>query len=128
MMYFCLRRLFLSLKTVQILMKCRLDTGKQVLSQTMKIQMKCCIRRHSSGSALFSKIKIIFRDRNTSFYRNLTSNPLKNKIGSSILIVSICFGYFIRMKRVNLFPIGIMGQVWYLIVSIPDLCTLTYFN
>ena len=26
------------------------------------------------------------------------------------------------------FPIGIPGQVWYLIVSIPDLCTLTYFN
>ena len=22
------------------------------------------------------------------------------------------------------FPIGILGQVWYLIVSIPDLCTL----
>ena len=26
------------------------------------------------------------------------------------------------------FPIGILGQVWYLIVSIPDLFTLTYFN
>ena len=26
------------------------------------------------------------------------------------------------------FPIGILGQVWYLIVSIPDFCTLTYFN
>ena len=26
------------------------------------------------------------------------------------------------------FPIGILGQVWYLIVSIPDLCTHTYFN
>ena len=26
------------------------------------------------------------------------------------------------------FPIGILGEVWYLIVSIPDLCTLTYFN
>ena len=26
------------------------------------------------------------------------------------------------------FPIGILGQVWYLIVSIPDLCTLTYFD
>ena len=26
------------------------------------------------------------------------------------------------------FPIGILGQVWYLIVSIPDLCILTYFN
>ena len=23
------------------------------------------------------------------------------------------------------FPIGTLGQVWYLIVSIPDLCTLT---
>ena len=26
------------------------------------------------------------------------------------------------------FPIDILGQVWYLIVSIPDLCTLTYFK
>ena len=25
------------------------------------------------------------------------------------------------------FPIGILDQVWYLIASIPDLCTLTYF-
>ena len=25
------------------------------------------------------------------------------------------------------FPCGILGQVWYLIVSIPDLCILTYF-
>ena len=25
------------------------------------------------------------------------------------------------------FPIGILGQVWYLIVSILDLCNLTYF-
>ena len=24
--------------------------------------------------------------------------------------------------------IGILGRVWYLIVSIPDLCTPTYFN
>ena len=26
------------------------------------------------------------------------------------------------------FPIGILGQVWYLIVSIPDLCNLTYYD
>ena len=26
------------------------------------------------------------------------------------------------------FPIGILGQVWYLIVSFPDLCNLTYFQ
>ena len=25
------------------------------------------------------------------------------------------------------FPFGILGQVWYLIVSIPDLCILTFF-
>ena len=27
----------------------------------------------------------------------------------------------------SLFPFGILGQVWYLIVSISDLCHLTYF-
>ena len=26
------------------------------------------------------------------------------------------------------FPFGILGQVWYLIVSFPVLCTLTYFE
>ena len=26
------------------------------------------------------------------------------------------------------FPTGILGQVWYLILSISDLCTLTYFE
>ena len=32
------------------------------------------------------------------------------------------------MKFFFYFSIGILGQVWYLIVSIPDLCTLSYFN
>ena len=32
------------------------------------------------------------------------------------------------LLRVCHFPIGILCQVWYLIVSIPDLCTLTYFS
>ena len=26
------------------------------------------------------------------------------------------------------FPCGILGLVWYLMVSIPDLCQLSYFN
>ena len=30
--------------------------------------------------------------------------------------------------QVCYFPISILGQVWYLIVLIPDLCTLTYFG
>ena len=31
---------------------------------------------------------------------------------------------FVVSAAVCHFPIGILGQVWYLIVSIPDLCTL----
>ena len=27
----------------------------------------------------------------------------------------------------NTFPCGILGQMWYFIVSIPDLCRLSYF-
>ena len=39
---------------------------------------------------------------------------------------------FIKLDKVvtiysKFYSIGILGQVWYLIVSIPDLCTLTYF-
>ena len=37
-------------------------------------------------------------------------------------------GLYVTFKLARLyFPIGILGQVWYLIVSIPDLCTFTYF-
>ena len=38
-----------------------------------------------------------------------------------------CLPYPITDKKIA-FPIGILGQVRYLIVSIPDLCTLTYFD
>ena len=31
-------------------------------------------------------------------------------------------------KFVTFFPIGILGQVLYMVVSIPDLCALTYFD
>ena len=33
----------------------------------------------------------------------------------------------IDLLRISHFPTGMLGQVWYLIVSIPDLCTLAYF-
>ena len=44
-----------------------LDTGKRVLWQALETHMKYCI---SSGSALFAKIKTIFRDRNILKFRN----------------------------------------------------------
>ena len=42
-----------------------LDSGKQVNWKTVKTQMKCCLRRHFIRICTFSKIKTIFRDRNT---------------------------------------------------------------
>ena len=35
---------------------------------------------------------------------------------------------FWSSKNSGHFPIGILGQLWYLIVWIPDLCTLTYID
>ena len=41
----------------------------------------------------------------------------------------ICCQTRYRLRYVaQYFSIGILGKVWYLIVSIPDLCTLTYFD
>ena len=36
--------------------------------------------------------------------------------------------FVVSTVSLSLSHIGILGQVWYLIVSIPDLCTLTYFH
>ena len=42
--------------------------------------------------------------------------------------IFLCLFYFkYILCTVCHFPIGILGQVWYLIISIPDLSTLTYF-
>ena len=41
------------------------------------------------------------------------------------LLALVCGVY---CELVSHFPIGNLGQVWYLIVSIPDLCTLTYLH
>ena len=48
--------------------------------------------RISSGSALFAKIKTIFRDERHHFIQILTSNPLKYRMDNPILIASICMG------------------------------------
>ena len=39
------------------------------------------------------------------------------------LLALVCDVYCVFVT----FPYGIQGQVWYLIVSIPDLCRLSYF-
>ena len=40
------------------------------------------------------------------------------------LLALVCDVYFVFVP----FPCGILGQVWYLMVSIPDLCRLSYFD
>ena len=40
-------------------------------------------------------------------------------------LVALVCGVLLRVFH---FPIGIRGQVWYLIVSISDRCTLTYLD
>ena len=61
--------------------------------------------------------------------RRLNENPVWYVIYLSFLRRCTKFG--LKSLKMTLwvchFPIGILGQVWYLIVSIPDLCTLTYF-
>ena len=39
-----------------------------------------------------------------------------------------CLSFVVSNCEFFHFPIGILGQVWYLTVSIPDLCTLTNFD
>ena len=53
------------------------------------------------------------------FIRAFWSPAGKGLTSWLLFVVSICECHF---------PIGILGQVWYLIVSIPDLCTLTYLE
>ena len=42
-------------------------------------------------------------------------------------IVSISYPYVLKIVTLQSCPIGILGQVWCLIVSIPDLCPLSSF-
>ena len=48
-------------------------------------------------------------------------SPARKGMTSRLLLVMfiVCFVTF---------PCGVLGQVWYLIVSFPDLCRLSYFK
>ena len=56
----------------------------------------------------FRQVRFIFFELNISIKEENLSN------GLSCVFVT--------------FSVGVLVQVWYLIVSIPDLCLLTYFN
>ena len=50
---------------------------------------------------MFAKIKTIFENRNTSFYRNFDQQPLIYIMDNSILIEPIHLQESIRMKRLK---------------------------
>ena len=64
------------------------DTGKRVLRQTVKTQMKCHLKWCSSGSALFAKIQS--SEIETHDYRNFDWQPLK--IQKWAIYRSTCMG------------------------------------
>ena len=49
------------------------------------------------------------------------SQTLMHFSADLLALVGDVYGIFVT------FPCGILGQVWYLIVSFPDLCRLSYF-
>ena len=75
-----------------------LETDKQVLWQSVKIQIKC----HISQGLHCEEINI-FRDRNTSFHGKFKRQPLEIQNGQlHTYIASIYIGKSIRMKGVKL--------------------------
>ena len=56
-------------------------------------------------------------------------------VSRSLVVICLERVDFLALLFVNMFscvfitfPYGILGQVWYLNVSIPDICLLPYFN
>ena len=58
----------------------------------------------------------------------LIYKDFKNWLGLGMLLCQLLRQEFQFLSFLQNFPIGILGQVWYLIVSIPDLCTLTFIS
>ena len=42
--------------------------------------------------------------------------------------LTYCLSFMMLKCAFVTFPCGILGQVWYLVVSIPDLCHFSYFQ
>ena len=51
--------------------------------------------------------------------------PYGHLLGKGWPLGSLVCTVFLRFVT---FPCGVLGQVWYFIVSIPDLCLLSYFG
>ena len=74
-------------------MLCFLDTGKQVLWQAVKTQIKCRMTWHFiKGLHCLLRLKQSSGTEIYPFIETLPENPLRYKMDYPILIVSICMG------------------------------------
>ena len=70
----------------------------------VKTQMKCRMMLHFIMVCTVCLDQTIIIERNVLKFRNLTCDPLKCKMDKSMLIVALCMGKLIRMKRTNTLP------------------------
>ena len=82
----------------------------------------CCFKLHCYLSYFRWILEAMHKKTNT-----IDCEPSRTHISLCIYSVWLVSLPLWRMW-VCYFLIDILGQVWYLIVSIPDLCTLTYFH
>ena len=68
--------------------------------------------------------KIILQSITRRCFRFCSLLPCGHRLGKGWPLVSFMMPNFDFV----IFPCGILGQVWYLIVLIPDLCRLSYFE
>ena len=66
---------------------------------------------------------------NKSYHYSLTLFPMKvqEKCEVSEIITEFILPAYMVVRLGLPFPIGILGLMWCLIVSIPDICPLSYF-
>ena len=84
-----------------------------------KLSKLCCSIPHCSLSCNLKNVLIEQVQHNAYMFRlRVGLDARKSDFGSLVCDDFLCFVTF---------PLCVLGQVWYLIVSIPDLCLLTYF-
>ena len=77
-----------------------------------------------SKAVLFLWIICVFLCLVFLMLSHLITAALWSPAGKGLTSCSVGDVYYIFVT----FPFGILGQLWYLIVSFPDLCRLSYFN
>ena len=87
------------------------------------------IKNISCSTQLSTKFQLLIKKFPILILSEIVFIMLINvKMPTLVRILTFMSMINIMLSWVCHFPIGILGKVWYLIVSIPDLCTLSFFE